>query len=211
MLHINGSLHNTSVLPLGRYFQGKENVLICICLCISLRQMSYKIRLGHNMEKKNWSLETTKRKEFTLKPNPMKVINPVKPLLSLSQKCHKRIYIEEKSYKYKQCASGASVDSEKCLYSHLLDSVRTLLICRQQHFCCICCHGTQHGTTSLSHASHSRALNKRVFSLRTDPSLLLTSHHSQGLLLPINPLTWHLKLGVICPGFCLPLLTNMKK
>ena len=81
----------------------------------------------------------------------------------------------------------------------------------QQHFRCICCHGTQHGTTSLSHASHSRALNKRVFSLRTDPSLLLTSHHSQGLLLPINPLTWHLKLGVICPGFCLPLLTNMKK
>ena len=42
MLHINGSLHNTSVLPLGRYFQGKEDVLICICLCISLRQMSYK-------------------------------------------------------------------------------------------------------------------------------------------------------------------------
>ena len=131
--------------------------------------------------------------------------------MSLSQKCHKRIYIEEKSYKYKQCASGASVDSEKCLYSHLLDPVRTLLICRQQHFRCICCHGTQHGTTSLSHASHSCALNKRVFPLPTDPSLLLTSHHSQGLLLPINPLTWHLKLGVICPGFCLPLLTNMKK
>ena len=65
------------------------------------------------MEKKkqNRSLESTKRKEFTLKPNPMKVINPVKPLLSLSQKCHKKIYIEEKSYKYKQCASGASVDS----------------------------------------------------------------------------------------------------
>ena len=55
MLHINGSLHKTSVLPLGRYFQGKENVLICICLCISLRQMSYKIRLGHNMEKKQVS------------------------------------------------------------------------------------------------------------------------------------------------------------
>ena len=42
MLHINGSLHKTFVLPLGRYFQGKEDVLICICLCISLRQMSYK-------------------------------------------------------------------------------------------------------------------------------------------------------------------------
>lgn len=78
MLHTNGSLPKIFVLPLGRYFQGKEDVLICICLCISLRQMSYKIRLGHNMEK-NWSLESTKRKEFTPKPNPKKVINPVKP------------------------------------------------------------------------------------------------------------------------------------
>jgi hypothetical protein len=51
MLHINGSLHKTFVLPLGGYFQGKEDVLIYICLCISLRQMSYKIRLRHNMEK----------------------------------------------------------------------------------------------------------------------------------------------------------------
>lgn len=85
--------------------------------------------------------------------------------------------------------------------------MRTLLICRQQHCPCICCQGTN----SLSHASQPHGLNKRVFPRRTDPSLLLTSHHSQGLLLPINPLTWHLKLGVICPGFCLPLLTNMKK
>ena len=72
MLHINGSLHNTLVLPLSRHFQGKENVLMCICLCISLRQMSYNIRLWHNMKKKNWSLETTKRKRIHTKAKPYK-------------------------------------------------------------------------------------------------------------------------------------------
>ena len=85
--------------------------------------------------------------------------------------------------------------------------MRTFLICRQQHCPCICCQGTN----SLSHASQPHGLNKRVFPRRTDPSLLLTSHPSQTLLLSIKPPTWHLKLGVICPGFCLPVLTNMKK
>ena len=71
MLHINGSLHKTSVLPLGRYFQGKENVLICICLCISLRQMSYKIRLGHNMEK-NLGSRVYKKKRIHTEAQPYK-------------------------------------------------------------------------------------------------------------------------------------------
>lgn len=71
MLHINGSLHKTSVLPLGRYFQGKENVLICICLCISLRQMSYKIRLGHNMEK-NLGSRVYKKKRIHPEAQPYK-------------------------------------------------------------------------------------------------------------------------------------------
>ena len=72
MLHINGSLHKTFVLPLGRYFQGKENVLICICLCISLRQMSYKIRLGHNMEKKKLVSRVYKKKRIHTEAKPYK-------------------------------------------------------------------------------------------------------------------------------------------
>ena len=71
MLHINGSLHKTFVLPLCRHSQGKENVLICICLCISLRQMSYKIRLGHNMEK-NLVSRVYKKKRIHTEAKPYK-------------------------------------------------------------------------------------------------------------------------------------------